>query len=93
MSNSDPFADGMAFFGSEIKRLRELYRAVGNADIMREQRDHLVKMGNPQGNCVEVARNIPGAVAVRDSKDPHGPILRFARDEWARLIDRVKADS
>jgi hypothetical protein len=40
-----------------------------------------------------VARNIPGAVAVRDSKDPHGPILRFARDEWARLIDRVKADS
>ena len=22
------------------------------------------------GNCVEVARNLPGAVAVRDSKDP-----------------------
>ncbi len=43
------------------------------------------------GNCVEVARNIPATVAVRDSKDPHGPILRFTTGEWKRLIDRVKA--
>jgi hypothetical protein len=27
------------------------------------------------GNCVEVASNVPGVVAVRDSKDPHGPRL------------------
>jgi len=26
------------------------------------------------GNCVELAR-LPGAVAVRDSKDPGGPVL------------------
>ena len=43
------------------------------------------------GNCVEVARNIPATVAVRDSKYPHGPILRFTTGEWKRLIDRVKA--
>ena len=24
------------------------------------------------GNCVEVASNLPGIVAVRDSKDPQG---------------------
>jgi Domain of unknown function (DUF397) len=27
------------------------------------------------GNCVEVARNLPGVVAVRDSKHPDGPAL------------------
>jgi hypothetical protein len=43
-----------------------------------------------QSNCVEVARNVPGTVAVRDSKDPGGPILRFAPDEWARLTERLK---
>lgn len=26
------------------------------------------------GNCVELAR-LPGSVAVRDSKDPDGPVL------------------
>jgi hypothetical protein len=26
-----------------------------------------------EGNCVEVADNLPGVVAVRDSKDPAGP--------------------
>ena len=30
-----------------------------------------------QGNCVEVADNLPGVVAVRDSKDPNGPALVF----------------
>ncbi len=44
------------------------------------------------GQCVEVARNVPGVVAVRDSKDPGGPVLRFTAGEWKRLIDRVKAD-
>jgi Domain of unknown function (DUF397) len=34
------------------------------------------------GNCVEVARNRPGIVAVRDSKDPHGPKLIFTPAEW-----------
>ncbi|MFE7662626.1 DUF397 domain-containing protein [Streptomyces celluloflavus] len=35
------------------------------------------------GECVEVAVNIPGVVAVRDSKDPDGPILRFAPEQWS----------
>ncbi|MDH6120706.1 hypothetical protein ABH930_004802 [Kitasatospora sp. GAS204A] len=34
------------------------------------------------GNCIEVAPNIPGAVPVRDSKDPHGPALVFTTDAW-----------
>ncbi|MDO0935035.1 DUF397 domain-containing protein [Streptomyces sp. DG2A-72] len=38
--------------------------------------------GDAGQECVEVARNIPGTVAVRDSKDPDGPILRLATEAW-----------
>ncbi|WP_149825762.1 DUF397 domain-containing protein [Streptomyces tailanensis] len=39
--------------------------------------------GDAGQQCVEVARNIPGTVAVRDSKDPDGPILRLTPGAWA----------
>ena len=32
----------------------------------------------------------PGIVAVRDSKDPHGPNLTFSRDEWRAFTNCVK---
>ncbi|SCG73630.1 DUF397 domain-containing protein [Micromonospora rifamycinica] len=45
------------------------------------------------GACVEVADNLPGTVAVRDSKDPHGPALTFTPTSWhmfvAGLIDQA----
>ncbi len=43
------------------------------------------------GACVEVARDLPGAVAVRDSKDPAGPKLIFEPDQWAAFTGGVKA--
>ncbi|MFG1676274.1 DUF397 domain-containing protein [Micromonospora sp. NPDC049282] len=39
-----------------------------------------------EGNCVEVAGNLPGVVLVRDSKDPSGPALVFAPDAWRSLV-------
>ena len=42
------------------------------------------------GQCVEVARNLPGAVAVRDSKDPAGAKLAFTPAQWAAFTARVK---
>ena len=42
-----------------------------------------------QGNCVEVAR-VGDAVAVRDSKDPTGPVLVFGSAEWAAFIAAAK---
>ncbi|WP_435812796.1 DUF397 domain-containing protein [Streptomyces mirabilis] len=33
--------------------------------------------------CVEVARNIPGTVALRDSKDVDGPVVVVAPSAWA----------
>ncbi len=43
------------------------------------------------GNCVEVAGNLPGAVGVRDSKDPDGQALVFATPAWRAFADRVKS--
>jgi hypothetical protein len=44
-----------------------------------------------QANCVEVAHGEPGVVAVRDSKDPGGPVLRFDRAEGKTFTRDVKA--
>lgn len=43
------------------------------------------------GNCVEVARLRDGQIAVRDSKDIHGPVLAFSRDAWRSFLSAVKA--
>jgi hypothetical protein len=44
------------------------------------------------GNCVEVARNLPGLVAVRDSKDASGPVLVFGRHAWRQFTAKAKAE-
>lgn len=47
--------------------------------------------GQGGGNCVEVAALPDGSHAVRDSRDPDGPVLRFSADEWQTFVRRVKA--
>lgn len=47
--------------------------------------------GPPHKNCVEVAGAGAGAVSVRDSKDPSGPVLAFTRDEWIAFLRGVRA--
>jgi hypothetical protein len=42
------------------------------------------------GNCVEVARNLRGIVAVRDSKNPDGPKLVTTPAAWRNLTASVK---
>ncbi|MET8335467.1 DUF397 domain-containing protein [Streptosporangium canum] len=49
------------------------------------------RSGSNGGQCVEVAANLPGVVAVRDSKDPNGPKLLFTPAEWGSFIGSVKA--
>jgi Domain of unknown function (DUF397) len=46
---------------------------------------------NNGGACVEVARNLPDIVAVRDSKHRDGPVLIFASREWRAFINGMKA--
>lgn len=41
-------------------------------------------------DCVEVARDVPGVVAVRDSKDPLGPALVFGVGAWRVFTERMR---
>jgi Domain of unknown function (DUF397) len=42
-----------------------------------------------QSDCVEITGTTPN-IAVRDSKDPHGPFLLFGRGEWQSFAARIK---
>ena len=41
------------------------------------------------GDCVELRRRA-GAIEVRDSKDPDGPVLRFTPSEFAAFLDGAR---
>ena len=44
--------------------------------------------GNNGGNCVEVGA-VPGAVLVRDSKNPDGGRLGFSSPVWREFAARI----
>ncbi|MFJ3097941.1 DUF397 domain-containing protein [Streptomyces hydrogenans] len=37
-----------------------------------------------EGECIEIT-DLPGGLAVRDSKNPAGPALRFTATEWTHF--------
>ncbi|MER7361876.1 DUF397 domain-containing protein [Nonomuraea wenchangensis] len=43
------------------------------------------------GSCVEVQTLPDGTVAVRDGKDPDGPVLRFTYGEWCAFVGGILA--
>ena len=45
--------------------------------------------GGSGTECVEAAF-VPGNVAVRDSKEPGGPVLTFAAEAWGAFLRDVK---
>ncbi|MGW6601985.1 DUF397 domain-containing protein [Streptomyces sp. NPDC055036] len=46
--------------------------------------------GNAGQECVEVALNVPGTVAVRDSKDSVGPVLLVTPGAWGAFTATVQ---
>lgn len=44
---------------------------------------------NGASACVEIAE-LEGVIALRDSKDPDGPVLIFTPEEWAAFIAGAK---
>ncbi|GGZ76265.1 DUF397 domain-containing protein [Streptomyces bluensis] len=41
-----------------------------------------------QSNCVEIADTTGNGRAVRDSKQPHGPLLTVSRDSWQAFLQQ-----
>jgi hypothetical protein len=60
-------------------------------DLSRAVWQKSSRSGGNGGQCVEVARNLPGIVAVRDSKHRDGPVLTFTAREWQSFISGMQA--
>jgi hypothetical protein len=45
---------------------------------------------NSNSNCIEIA-SAGGNIAVRDSKDPDGPVLIFGADQWQAFLTGITA--
>ena len=52
---------------------------------------HKSSYSSQSGNCVEMACNLPGLVAVRDSKQPDEARLVVSRETWRMFIRNVCA--
>ncbi|RAO33192.1 hypothetical protein ONO86_05000 [Micromonospora noduli] len=60
-------------------------------DLLGAQWRKSTRSGDNNGNCVEVADNLPGLIAVRDSKDPAGPALTFSPAAWSDFVRVTKS--
>jgi len=46
--------------------------------------------GDNGGDCIEIAPAIPDFVPVRDSKNPHGPVLVITRSAWSAFASALR---
>jgi hypothetical protein len=64
---------------------------VSDHDLTGAQWRKSRRSGSNGGDCVEVADNLSGIVAVRDTKNRDGGTLVFTRSEWGAFIGGVKS--
>jgi Domain of unknown function (DUF397) len=60
-------------------------------DLSRAEWRKATRSNGSGGDCVEVALNLPGIVAIRDSKDPHGPALVVSPDAWREFAAALRS--
>lgn len=60
-------------------------------DLSQAQWRKASRSGQNNGACVEVAANLPGVTAVRDSKRPEGGAHVVSRSAFAAFLTDVKA--
>jgi uncharacterized protein DUF397 len=60
-----------------------------DVDLEHAQWRKSTRSGSFTDNCVEVAF-IGDAIAVRDAKNPAGPVLLFTTAEWDAFVDGAK---
>jgi Domain of unknown function (DUF397) len=47
------------------------------------------RSGGTDGNCVAIAALPDGGRAIKDTKDPDGPVIRLSASQWSNLIKRL----
>jgi Domain of unknown function (DUF397). len=65
-------------------------RNLTNTDLSGAEWKKSSRSADNGGNCVEVATNLRGLIAVRDSKNPSGDVLAFTPGEWRTFLGSVK---
>ena len=60
------------------------------ADLLRGAVWRKSRRSNPSGDCVEFATLRTGQIAVRNSRDPAGPLLLCGREEVAALVQAAR---
>lgn len=63
---------------------------IGNASALSGAAWQKSHHSNPSGECVELALLPDGRVAMRNSRDPGGPAILFARDAVEELLDSAR---
>ena len=61
-----------------------------DADLTRATWRKSTYSNGTGGDCVEVADMPGGRHALRDSKNPHGPVLLFSANQWQTFTRGVK---
>jgi Domain of unknown function (DUF397) len=75
-------------FGGGMERRCRLLMSHLEAELQpTDWRKALRSIGN--GDCVEIAPT-NGQIAVRDSKDPFGPILRYRASTWQSFLAEAR---
>jgi hypothetical protein len=69
--------------------MHQLHNGVA-ATHLPEVRWQKSRSSGSRGNCVEMARLPSGEVALRNSRDPHGPVLIYTPAEIEALIQGAK---
>jgi len=65
--------------------------STGPIDLTRAAWRKSTRSSSEGQNCVEVATNLPGIVAVRDSRHPAGQPLAVTSRTWVAFIRAVQA--
>ncbi|HLX50463.1 MAG TPA: DUF397 domain-containing protein [Streptosporangiaceae bacterium] len=76
----------------EVATWRKSSHSNGQAECVEVATWRKSRYSNGQGACVEVATRPEGPrVAVRDSKDPAGPMLTITPAAWHTFTTKIKA--
>lgn len=65
--------------------------SAGYVDLSRAVWRKSTRSASNGGQCIEVALNLPGIVAVRDSKNPDGAKLVFTAAQWRGFVPRASS--